>query len=200
MMKFQILFYFSLILLVMASCSKKETIVEKPLTTQDYVDVAQAAQALDIQKEAEGYGVNSNYSLVIPKIEAYSNVVANVDTASEAAYEAALKRGVAHAAGTHFPGQGQMVYMFSHSTDASYNIARYNAVFYLLRKLEPGDQIITYFADKKYEYKVTEKVVVPADDTSWYTDPREGEHLVLQTCDPPGTTWKRLLVIAEPVN
>src|SRR3972149_1574681 len=75
--------------------------------------------------------------------------------------------------------------------------ARYNAVFYLLRKLEAGDKIIVFFADKKYEYQVTQKLTTPAKDVSWFSYDDGEETLVLQTCDPPGTTFRRLIVVAK---
>lgn len=161
------------------------------------IDPAEADYTIKVQREADSFGVNSYFSVVIPKIGAYSDVIANVDTANKQEYQEALSNGVAHARGTYFPGQGKSVFLFAHSTDSPANIARFNAVFFLLRKLESGDKIIVFFADKKYLYEVTEKVVAEAGDTSWL-DVGSEERLVLLTCDPPGTTWRRLLVIAKP--
>jgi LPXTG-site transpeptidase (sortase) family protein len=163
------------------------------------VEKAEADKTIKTQKQAESFGVGSYFSLVIPKIEAASNVIANVDASIEAEYSEALQNGVAHARGTYFPGQGKNIYLFSHSTDSGYNVARYNAVFYLLRELEAGDRIIVFFADKKYEYEVFEKVTTSADDASWLNEKSGEEMLILQTCDPPGTNWRRLLVVAKPV-
>lgn len=170
------------------------------ITRESLIEVAEADRVVEVQKEAQSLGVNPYFSVVIPEIDAAANVIANVDTANEEEYLSALKQGIAHAKGTYFPGQGRNIYLFAHSTDTSYNVATYNAVFYLLRKLEPGDQLVVFFADKKYVYEVEEKVVVDAADTSYITRDYGAERLVLQTCDPPGTTWKRLLVIAKLVN
>jgi LPXTG-site transpeptidase (sortase) family protein len=162
------------------------------------LDFAEAEETVKVQEEAKFYGVDPYFSLVIPKIDAKSNVIANVNASVEEEYKQALKQGIAHARGTYFPGQGKNIYLFSHSTDSSINVARYNAVFYLLKKLDEGDEVIVFFADKKYEYVVTEKLVVSSGDTKWLNEAGTKERLILQTCDPPGTTWKRLLVIAEP--
>lgn len=162
-------------------------------------DLAIADTTSEVQAEAKSYGVSSYFSLVVPKIDASANVVPNVDAADPNEYLDALQKGVAHAKGTYFPGQGHTIFLFSHSTDSPINIARYNAVFYLLRKLTPGDRITVFFADKKYEYEVTEKRLVDPKDTSWLGDDSAGERLILQTCDPPGTSWNRLLVIAKPI-
>ena len=41
--------------------------------------------------------------------------------------------------------------------------------------------------------------IIDPDEVSLLTQAQEsGEQLVLQTCWPPGTTWKRLIVIAKP--
>jgi len=164
------------------------------------LDQAEAEQKEKVKAEAESLGVSSYFSIVIPKIGAKSEIIANVDAADEASYLEALKNGVAHARGTYFPGQGERIFLFSHSTDSPFNFARYNAVFYLLRKLETGDRVIVFFADTKYEYEVTDKKVVAASDTSWLTQKSGTEELLLQTCDPPGTSWRRLLILAKPIK
>jgi len=161
-------------------------------------ELIQADPAKKVQEEARAYGVGAYFSVVIPKIGAKSDVIANVDAGRPQEYLAALEEGVAHAKGTYFPGQGETIFLFAHSTDSPISVARYNAVFYLLRKLEPGDTIIVFFADKKYVYEVSEKVVTSANDTSWLTTDGE-EKLILQTCDPPGTTFRRLLIVAKPI-
>ena len=167
---------------------------------EDYkIKVAEADKVLSVQSEAEYWGVDSYFSVVVPKIQASSRVIANVDTSVEDQYLDALRKGVAHARGTYFPGQGENIYLFSHSTDSPF-VSQYNAVFYLLRKLEKGDEIIVFFADKKFEYVVEETIVASAEDTSYLQENTDSERLVLQTCDPPGTTWKRLLVIASPAS
>lgn len=150
-------------------------------------------QAIDL-------GLDPYFSIYVPKIKARALVVPNVNAGSYGDYSQALKKGVAHAAGTNFPGQGKLVYLFSHSTNSTFNFVRYNAVFFLLRKVEKGDRILVYFLNKEYKYVVTEKHIVDATDNSWMIDKNEGEYLVLQTCDPPGTSLRRLVVVARPAN
>ncbi len=170
------------------------------IPNDDLVKQIEAQKISEVQAEATALGIDPFFSLNIPKINAHANVIANVDPGNKEAYMNALQKGVAQAMGTYFPGQGKTIFMFAHSTDAPWNIARYNAVFYLLPKLEIGDQITVYFADHKYVYVVEQKFVTSATDTSWLNDKGLGERLVLQTCDPPGTSWNRLLIIAKPVD
>jgi len=143
--------------------------------------------------------VSTDFSLVIPKIGANHNVFENVDPSNESEYLPILQKGVAHAKGTLFPGEGGTVYLFAHSTDSFWNVGRYNAVFYLLKELDAGDEIAVFFRGRRYNYLVSERRIEEASNVQ-YLSPNidKGEFLVLQTCWPPGTTWKRLFVLARP--
>ncbi len=137
------------------------------------------------------------FSLIIEKIGANSKVIANVDPNNEKAYLEALKLGVAHAAGTALPGDRGNMYLFAHSTDAPINISRYNAVFYLLRELVPGDRVVVVANGWRYDYVVTGKHIAEPSDIHWLTEKTAEPVLTLQTCWPPGTTLKRLIVRAS---
>ena len=169
-------------------------------TPIDIVAMEKATSIVQTQTEAQSLGVDSHFSIVVPKIDAKAKVIANVNTDNEKEYSEALKLGVAHAQGTYFPGQGKTIFLFSHSTNSAFNVERYFAVFYLLGKMEPRDKIVIFFADKKYEYEVTERKVVAANDTQWMSKDFGEETLILQTCTPPGTSWQRLLVFAKLVK
>lgn len=135
-----------------------------------------------------------NFSLVIPKIGANARVVANVDPGTEEKYLEALKYGIAHAEGTAFPGEGSHVFLFAHSTDYIWNIGSYNAVFYLLYKLEIGDEMNMFYKGQRYVYEVNEKTIIDPDNVQYLTRKTNVETLTLQTCWPPGTTLRRLIV------
>lgn len=150
---------------------------------------------------AKRFGVDNQFSIYIPKIGAKAKIIANVNSVNDKEMKEKLEKGVAHAAGTSLPGEEGGVYLFAHSTDSTFNIAAYNAVFYLLRDLVENDQIYVFFGGELYKYKVTQKHIVEGGDTSWLTKAKEGQQrLILQTCWPPGTTWKRLIVVADLTN
>lgn len=138
-----------------------------------------------------------DFSIVIPKISASAKVFPNISPADEKEYLPVLKKGVAHARGTSLPGEKGNIYLFAHSTDSPLNIVSYNAVFYGLKDLEEGDQIVIFFQNRLHLYKVTEKKIVPASDVSAFEPQDKEEVLILQTCWPPGTTLDRLLVFAK---
>lgn len=141
---------------------------------------------------------DENFSVIIPKINAQSKVVAEVSAVDKEEYQFFLKDGVAHAAGSGYPGGGETVYLFAHSTNVEWNIIRYNAVFFLLNELVEGDEIWVIHDKRLYPYLVSDKKVAEAEEISYLTEYQDGETLILQTCWPPGTILKRLLVFAKP--
>lgn len=142
--------------------------------------------------------VDQKFAVIIPKLAINSRVIAEVDTANKAEYSKALKLGAAHAKGTYLPGENGTIYIFAHSTDAVWNISQFNAIFYLLRELEENDQVHLVYNGKVYPYIVTDKKVVDPDSIEYLTPHHGREELILQTCWPPGTTSKRLLIFARP--
>ena len=141
--------------------------------------------------------VSTDFGVVIEKINANSLILPNIDPLNETEYTQALGKGVAHAKGSDFPGSGGNIYLFSHSTDAPWNLVRFNAVFYLLRELNTGDRVILFYNGRRFDYKVFDKIVVEPEDTGYLTNKYDEEVLTLQTCDPPGTRLKRLIVRAK---
>ena len=156
------------------------------------------AKALQIKPVEVIVPQDPQFSVVIPKIAANSRVLPSVDAASEDEYLASLQQGVAHAEGTAFPGEGGHIFMFAHSTDYIWNVGTYNAVFYLLYKLEAGDEVNLFYKGKRFVYTVTGSQIVDPSEVEYLTRKTDNELLTLQTCWPPGTTFKRLLVFAEP--
>lgn len=144
--------------------------------------------------------VSTEYGIVIPKIDANSVVIPNIDLRNEAAYDKALSEGVAEAAGSTAPGVPGNLYIFSHSTNASWNVARYNAVFYLLRELVTGDKVSIFYKQRLYTYEVFDKTVVDPNDLSLLNNRYDKPVLTLQTCDPPGFLYRRLIVRAKLVG
>lgn len=143
---------------------------------------------------------DSNFSVVIPKINANARVIPNINPADPKIYLPALQKGIAHAEGTAFPGEGGHIFLFAHSTDYFWNIGSYNAVFYLLYKLESGDQINVFYKGKRHLYNVITKTVVEPSQVEYLLRKSNKEFLTLQTCWPPGTTLKRLLIFASRVT
>ena len=140
-----------------------------------------------------------NFSIVIPKIGANAKILPNINASDENIYLNALNKGVAHTLGTAFPGEGGHIFLFAHSTDYFWNIGTYNAIFYLLYKLEKNDEVDIFYQGQRYVYRVIGREIVDPSQVQYLTRKTNREFLTLQTCWPPGTTLKRLLIFAVRV-
>lgn len=143
--------------------------------------------------------IDSSFGIVIPKIAANAPVVANVDPYDSANYQKQLSKGVAHARGTGLPDEDKTMFLFAHSSGDILMAQRYNSVFYLLNKLSEGDQIDIYYQNQPHPYQVTAIKTVSPDSIDYLANISDTD-LILMTCTPPGTTWKRLLVMAKKLE
>jgi len=145
--------------------------------------------------------VNNNFSIVIEKVGINAPVVKNVSVTDENMYFEALKKGVAHAAGTSLPGQEGNIYLFAHSSIEFWKLGPYATVFNQIRRLENKDTIYLVYEGRIYKYQVFSKKIVTGFDTKPLLATYAGKSvLTLQTCDPPGTILNRLIVRAVLVT
>jgi LPXTG-site transpeptidase (sortase) family protein len=145
--------------------------------------------------------VNNQFAIVIPKINVNSSVVENVSPFNSEEYQTALTKGVAHSITSAVPGKGQNVFIFAHSAGNFYYANRFNAIFYLIHKLDLNDNIYIIYKGKKHHYQVKKKIIVDSKRTDYlYPQFSNNESLTLMTCWPPGTTLKRLIVVANIVE
>jgi sortase A len=173
------------------------------LLTMTFFPVIKAETIYQIQKTKPPVSAvtpaNPDFNIYIPKINANAPVVKNVNPNISEIYQSALSQGVAHALGSALPNQPGNTFIFAHSAGNWYQANRYNAVFYLLNKLVVGDEIILTYLGNPRRYLVSKSQIVSASDLS-YMAPSKTDLLTLMTCWPPGTTLKRLIVVAKPVN
>ncbi len=145
------------------------------------------------------FSTSSKYptaGMTIPKLYVDEPIIFNVDPQNRSQYMAALKVGIAQAAGTNLPGYQGLGYYFAHSSSPE-NVIQYNAVFYLLGKLQVGDEVDIWHNGQKHVYRVYTSQITSPDDLNFLHQTYDRETIVLQTCWPPGTTLKRLLVFAR---
>lgn len=144
--------------------------------------------------------VNTDFAIIVPKIGINAPVVAKVNPGNKTEYDTVLKSAVAHASSSYLPDENGTVYLFSHSTNYDWFVDDLNAVFYLLKNLQPGDLIVVYYKNIRYTYKLTHTRIVKPTKIS-YLVPEEGKNnLILQTCWPPGSTTERLLLFADLIE
>lgn len=145
----------------------------------------------------------TEYSITIPKIGAFATIIEGISPFDQKAYSQVLKdRVVAQAKNTSRPGMGngKSTFIFAHSTEQGLSMVRQNAIFYLLGELKNSDVLFINDHGKIFTYKVYMKKIVNASEIEYlkYSDPSK-EILIMQTCWPLGTDWRRLLVFGERV-
>lgn len=135
-----------------------------------------------------------DFSIIINKINVNKKVIKNVDISNQQEVENALKQGIAWAKGTAEPGEFGNSLIFSHSASNDWNMQIYNAQFTLLNKLEYDDFFTIVYKDRQMDFIVFDKQIVEPNDTSYINAIADDRIVTLQTCYPPGSDSKRLLV------
>lgn len=191
-----------LIYFINVKIQKKYVVVESPkskVESQELKPKGLLAKAFNIKPIEILTPIDPNFSILIPKIGANAKILANINSANQRDYLKALNLGVAHTQGTAFPGEGGHIFLFAHSTDYFWNVSTYNAIFYLLYKLEKNDEVNLFYKGQRYVYRVIGQEIVDPSQVQYLTRKTNREFLTLQTCWPPGTTLRRLLIFAVRV-
>jgi LPXTG-site transpeptidase (sortase) family protein len=133
----------------------------------------------------------------IPLVDVTVDHGASFETMHEVFMEE-LRKGVVRYPGTAEPGQIGNAFIFGHSSNFPWVKSKYNDVFALIDQLKKGDEIIVYYYQKKYVYRVTDHAEVkPGDVKALNSRDKTKKELSLMTCWPVGTTLDRLIVFAE---
>lgn len=138
--------------------------------------------------------------VIIPKINVEIPVVYDEPSIEEAAIQSALERGVVHYATTSAPGEQGNVVIFGHSSNNIFNQGRYKFAFVLLSRLEQGDTFYLTKDGKRYAYRVYQKKIVKPNAVEVMGPTDRAGTATLITCDPPGTSLNRLVVVGEQIS
>ncbi len=102
--------------------------------------------------------------------------------------------------GSAKPGNEWNSFIFGHSSNLPWMKWDYNDVFAKLDNLVFGDEVIAYYWQEKYTYKIREKKVIKPGDVSILKQDPNKTKITLMTCRPIWTTINRLVVIWELVE
>ncbi len=98
------------------------------------------------------------------------------------------------------PGEKWNSFIFWHSSNFPWIKWDYNDVFALLDNVVFWDEVIAYYWQKKYVYKIKEKKIVKPWDVSVLKRDAEKKEISLMTCWPIWTTLNRMIIIWELVE
>ncbi len=133
----------------------------------------------------------SEFYLSIPKMK-IEDALVKVDTIT-------FYENLALFPGTAIPGEVGNAFITGHSVLPQFNDPKnYRTIFTDLPSLEIGDTVYAKVDGKTYQYLVQYKKVVDPNDTSVLAPIAKGaKTLTLMTCVPPGTSFKRLIVVTS---
>ena len=139
--------------------------------------------------------------VIIPKINVEIPADYSATTTDENAIENDLQSGVVHYPTTVLPGQNGNTAFFGHSSNNIFNKGKYKFAFVLLHTLVNGDTFYLTYNSKVYIYKVISHTIVDPSDVG-VLGPVAGQTATatLITCDPPGTSLHRLVVVGQQIS
>ena len=106
-----------------------------------------------------------------------------------------------HYPSTTLPGQTGNAAFFGHSSNNIFNKGKYKFAFVLLHTLVPGDTFYLAYNGKMYVYQVISRNIVDPSDVSVLNPvPGQTSTATLITCDPPGTSLHRLIVVGKQIS
>ena len=153
------------------------------------------------EKHSDGTVISSinDFRLIIPSLKIEAPIIEDVDGQDPDIYNRSLENGVAHLKGSSKPGEGSNIFIFGHSSFYWHKPGEYKEIFRHLEDLQKNDEIIIGHNGREYKYKVTSKTTVDPRQID-VIRPTSQEQVSLMTCVPPGTTLKRLIVVAVRTN
>ncbi len=138
--------------------------------------------------------------IIIPKINLEVPVVYDLNTTDEKTVQNGLESGVVHYSTSPNPGQTGNVVIVGHSSNNILNKGKYKFAFVLLKRLEVGDTFSIQKDGIRYTYQIFEKKIVKPTDVSVLGPSTKPNSATLITCDPPGTSLNRLIVVGEQIS
>ena len=112
-----------------------------------------------------------------------------------------LENGVVRYPGSAKPGEEGNAFIFGHSSNNVWESGDYNDVFALLDHVTYDDEVVVYYGQEKYTYKIEAKdVISPGDVSVLQSNPEDTSSITLMTCWPIGTTLNRLVLTGKLIS
>lgn len=166
-----------------------------------FVQPSRATAATPLIVSGDGVAPTPNPEVIIPKINVEIPVNYTETSTSEDIIQNDLESGIVHYPTTVMPGQNGNATFFGHSSNNIFNKGKYKFAFVLLHTLVPGDTFYLTYQSKVYVYKVITKDIVDPSNVG-VLGPVAGQTATatLITCDPPGTSLRRLIIVGQQIS
>lgn len=166
-----------------------------------FIQPSRTATSTPLIVSSTSVAATTQPEVIIPKINVEIPVNYSGNTTNETSIENDLESGAVHYPTTSEPGQNGNAAFFGHSSNNIFNKGKYKFAFVLLHTLVPGDTFYLTHNSKVYVYKViTKQVVEPSQVEVLNPVPGQLATATLITCDPPGTSLRRLVVVGQQIS
>lgn len=165
-----------------------------------FITPSRSVSSTPIVIDPASTAVGPETMVIIPKINVEVPVVYGANSIQEDDIQNALENGVVHYATTSNPGEKGNSVIVGHSSNNLFNSGKYKFAFVLLNRLEEGDTFSLTKDGKRYVYRIYEKKIVKPTDVSVLGPTDKTATATLITCDPPGTSLNRLIVVGEQIS
>lgn len=171
------------------------------IKTADTMD--EAIRLLPLAENVRPKPLTNTATLVIDSIGVHAPIVFNVPDNNDLIYNN-LEKGVVHYSNTPKPGEPGAAIMLGHSSAYPWYKGNYGAVFALLSKLKVGDRFyIQYDDNRSFVYEMSQAIIFnPFENDQRLVDIENatGSTVILISCYPVGTNYKRIAVQARLVQ
>jgi len=143
-------------------------------------------------------------TLIIDKIRVEAPIVFNVPAKNKTIFDN-LEQGVVHYSITPKPGERGTAVILGHSSAYPWYRGNYGSVFALLIKLAPGDRFQVRYSDgRTLTFQMTQSLVfnpfTKDEAVLAQLEQSNKPSIILLSCWPVGTDYKRLAIKAELVQ
>jgi LPXTG-site transpeptidase (sortase) family protein len=166
-----------------------------------FIQPSRTAAATPVIVGSNDVAATSGPEVIIPKINVQIPVNYTESSTDENTIENDLQSGVVHYPTTALPGQNGNTAFFGHSSNNIFNKGKYKFAFVLLHTLVNGDTFYLAYNGKMYVYQVVSRSIVDPSDVG-VLNAVQGQTATatLITCDPPGTSLHRLVVVGKQIS
>lgn len=200
---FAISFVGAFLLLNMRFVEKNLQYVVAPGTIRTENTLYDAIRLLPLSANVAPKPLPDRARLVIDSIGVNAPIVFNIPNDNDLIYNS-LEKGVVHYSSTAKPGTPGSAVILGHSSAYPWYKGGYGAVFALLSKLDPGDRFYVQYDDNRvFVYEMRKSMIFnPFTEDGRLTalESEPGNFIILISCYPVGTNYKRIAIQAEQME
>lgn len=174
-----------------------------PGTIRSDDSLGQAVRLFPLSKDLSQKPLPNKARLVIDSIGVNAPIIFGVPNDEETVYKN-LESGVVHYSTTSKPGEAGTSVVLGHSSAYPWYKGDYGSVFALLGKLKEGDKFYIQYEDERLFVYTVKRLMVfnPFGDDAVLEELESSSrpNIILISCWPVGTDYRRIAIQAEPVE